>query len=141
MSTLRKINTEKYVGGRGAATGHARSEKRRGGRIKCNAMTCELGAVEDLSSCGVRVHTKKRPTTRVGDARELTLKAGDEQYVVRAICVWVRVDDNCEFDLGFELPDVDAVTRRKLMELAATAQHTEGLTRGWSPMQWWRKAD
>jgi hypothetical protein len=136
---LRKINTQEYVG-RGAAAGPARSEKRRGGRIRCSSLTCELGRIEDLSSCGLRIHTKKKPTTQVGDQCELTLKADDESYVVTGICVWIRVDDKCEFDLGFELRDVDAITRKRLIELAATGQATEGMTRGWSPMQWWRNA-
>jgi hypothetical protein len=108
MSHFRKINTEEYVGGRGHATGHARSEKRRGGRIKCSAMKCDLGTVED--------------------------------HTVRATCVWIRVDDHCEFEMGWELPEVDAATRKRLMELAATAQDSEGMSRGWSPMKWWRKA-
>ena len=136
---LRKINTEEYVG-RGAVSGHARSEKRRGGRIKCSTLMCELGRVEDLSACGMRVHTRKKPTSQVGDERELTLKSDDESFVVNAVCVWIRVDDRCEFDMGWELPNVDALTRKRLMELAATGQATEGMSRGWSPMQWWRSA-
>lgn len=140
MAEFRKINTEEYVGGRGHATGHARAEKRRGGRIKCSAMTCELGAVDDLSACGVKIHCKKKPVNQVGDVREITLKAEGEEHTVRALCVWVRVDDHCEFDMGWELPEVDAATKKRLMELAATAQDSEGMTRGWSPMKWWRKA-
>jgi hypothetical protein len=136
---LRKINTDQYVG-RAAVSGPARSEKRRGGRIKCSSITCELGHVEDLSACGLRIHTRKKPTSQVGDDRELTLKCDDESIVVAATCVWIRVDDRCEFDLGWELREVDALTRKRLMELAATGQATDGMSRGWSPMQWWRSA-
>ncbi|HVU62931.1 MAG TPA: PilZ domain-containing protein [Phycisphaerales bacterium] len=136
---LRKINTDQYAG-RTTVTGHARSEKRRGGRIKCSSLTCELGGVADISSSGMRVHTKKKPATQVGDERELTLKCDDEKFVVNAICVWIRVDDRCEFDMGWELKQCDALTRKRLMELAASGQHSEGLARGWSPMQWWRNA-
>ena len=140
MAQFRKINTEEYVGGRGHVTGHARAEKRRGGRVKCSAMTGELGTVEDLSACGGEVPCKKRPANQVGDVRDITLTAEGEEHTVRGLCVWVRVDDNCEFDMGWELPEVDAATKRRLMELAATAQASEGMTRGWSPMKWWRKA-
>lgn len=140
MALFRKVNTEKYTGGRGTAAGHARAEKRRGGRIRCSAMTCEFGDVADLSACGVRVHSKKAPAVKVGDVRELTLRAGEETITLKATCVWVRVDDEREFDMGWELPEITPAMRKRLLELAATAQDSEGLTRGWSPMEWWRKA-
>lgn len=140
MGLFRKINKDKYTGGRGTAAGVSRSEKRRGGRIRCSSMTCQFGTVADISSCGIRVHCKRKPGVQVGDAGNLILKAEESQITIRAICVWIRVDDNCEFDMGWELPDTDAFTRRKLMHLAATATASEGLVRGWSPMEWWKKA-
>ena len=140
MSLFRKINTDKYVGGRGATAGVTRSEKRRGGRIACSALMCEVGEVRDLSSTGIRVHSKKRPKADAGDERDITLRAEDEAATVRGRCMWVRVDDACEFDSGWEFVGADAAIKRRLMEMAATAQATEGLSRGWSAMKWWGKA-
>jgi hypothetical protein len=140
MAMFRKINTERYTGGRGTAAGHSRSEKRRGGRIRCSAMSCEFGLVADISASGVRVHCKKRPTAQVGESRDLTLTAGEESFTLQATCVWIRVDDRREFDMGWELGELSAATRKRLLELAATAQDCEGLSRGWSPMEWWRRA-
>lgn len=137
MSLFRKINTDKYVGGRGATTGVARSEKRRGGRIACSALTCEVGEVRDLSSTGIKVHSKKKPKAVAGQEQDLTLRAEEETATIRARCMWVRVDDGCEFDSGWELVNADAALKRRLMEMAATAQATEGLSRGWSAMKWW----
>ena len=140
MELFRKINKDKYVGGRGATTGVARSEKRRGGRIACSTMVCEIGAVLDLSATGMRIHAKKRPTAEVGQERDLTLRAEEETITVRARCMWVRVDDACEFDMGWELVGADGAVKRRLMEMAATAQASEGMTRGWSVMEWWKRA-
>lgn len=137
MSLFRTINTDKYVGGRGVAAGVARSEKRRGGRIACSALTCDHGEVRDLSSTGIKVHSKKKPKTAAGEEQELTLRAEDETVAIRARCMWVRVDDGCEFDSGWELVGADAALKRRLMQMAATAQATEGLSRGWSAMKWW----
>jgi hypothetical protein len=140
MALFRKVNTEKYVGGRGHAAGPARSEKRRGGRIRTSALGCEFGRVLDLSSTGVRVHSKKRPAVEVGQSHTLTLTAVDETLAVRAKCVWLRVVNTDEFEMGWELLNVDVGKRKKLLELAATAQATDGLSRGWSPMSWWKQA-
>ncbi len=137
MSLFRTINTDKYVGGRGVAAGVARSEKRRGGRIACSALICDHGEVRDLSSTGIKVHSKKKPKTAAGEVQELTLRAEDETVAIRARCMWVRVDDGCEFDSGWELVGADAALKRRLMQMAATAQATEGLSRGWSAMKWW----
>lgn len=137
MELFRKINKDKYVGGRGATTGVARSEKRRGGRIACSALTCEVGEVRDLSSTGIKVHSKKKPKVVAGEERDLTLRAEDETAAVRVRCMWVRVDDACEFDSGWELVGADGALKRRLMEMAATAQASEGLSRGWSAMKWW----
>ena len=131
---VRRINTEKFAGGRGSTNAVSRSEKRSTGRIRTDALRCNLGAVADLSAGGVRVHSRKKPDIQVGDRRTVTLTAEEESVDVEATCVWLRVDDDCEFDIGLRLENVDAPTRRHLLALAATAQATEGLTRGWSPM-------
>lgn len=140
MGWFRKINTEKYVGGRGATTGVVRSEKRRGGRIKCSALLCEFGQIQDLSSTGLRTHSKKKPTVTVGETRSITIKSPDENLSMRGRCVWIRVDEACEFDMGWEFLHIDALTKKRLLEMAATGQATEGLSRGWAPMQWWNSA-
>lgn len=131
---VRRINTEKFAGGRGSTTAAARSEKRSTGRIKTTALRCDFGQVTDLSAGGVKAHSKKRPAIQVGEKRTITLTAEEESVEVEATCVWLRVDDACEFDIGLRLDGVDAQTRRRLMGLATTAQATEGLTRGWTPM-------
>jgi Tfp pilus assembly protein PilZ len=130
----RLINTEKFAGGRGATTGVLRSEKRNGGRIRTSALKCEIGPVLDLSPGGLRMHSKKQPTLRVGDPITLSLKAEDQSMDVHGKIVWIRIDDNCEYDIGVQFNNPEAMRRGKLMQLAATAQASEGLTRGWSPM-------
>lgn len=131
---LRRINTEKYAGGRGATKGDVRAEKRGAGRIRCSTLECELGRVDDLSSSGIRVHAKRKPTVEVDQTLELNLRAEDEVVTSRARVVWIRVDEACEFDIGLQLLHVDDAKKRRLIRLATTAQATDGLTRGWAPM-------
>lgn len=140
MRLFRKINTEKYSGGRGTTNGVVRSEKRKGGRIRCSTMTCELGQVLDLSPTGVRLVSKTKPEFVAGDTRSLTLKAEEHELELRGKCVWVRVNQDCEYEVGFEFLHSTAAMRSKLVEMAATAQASDGLTRGWAPMQWWKTA-
>lgn len=130
----RLINTEKFAGGRGATAGVLRSEKRSGGRIRTSSLMCEVGPVLDLSPGGLRAHSRKQPQFRVGDPISLTLRAEDESMDVRGKVVWIRVDDRCEFDVGVQFENPEAIRRGKLMQLASTAQASEGLTRGWAPM-------
>lgn len=130
----RRINTEKFAGGRGTTGGTARSEKRSTGRIKTTALLCELGEVTDLSAGGIKIHSRKRPNMQVGEKKTITLKAEDESVELDTTCVWLRVDDDCEFDIGLRIENADGTKRRRLLEVAATAQATDGLSRGWSPM-------
>jgi hypothetical protein len=131
---VRRANTEKFAGGRGSTGGQARSEKRSTGRIRTDALRCELGMVSDLSAGGLRIHSKKRPTVQVGETRMITLQVEEQSVQVEALCVWLRVDDACEFDIGMRIDNADGTLRRNLLALAATAQACDGLSRGWSPM-------
>lgn len=130
----RRINTEKFAGGRGTTSGPARSEKRSTGRIKTTSLRCELGEVTDLSAGGIKVHSRKKPNLQLGDKKTITLKAEDESVELETTCVWLRVDDDCQFDIGLRIENADGAKRRRLLEIAATAQATDGLSRGWSPM-------
>ncbi len=140
MGLFRKINTEKYSGGRGTTSGVVRSEKRKGGRIRCSTMVCEHGSVIDLSPTGVRVLAKTKPDFVCGDTRSMTLRAEEHELELRGKCVWIRVNERCEYEAGFEFLHVTPAIRRTLVEMAATAQASDGLTRGWAPMQWWKQA-
>jgi len=137
---LRKINKDKYIAGRVSNDAQARNEKRTRGRIRCVTLTCDLGLVRDLSATGFLVHSAKRPKAKVGDTVRLTLSTHNEHAVVRATCQWLRVDERCEFDSGWHLVDVDPHTRQRLLEFASLAQARDTLSRGWSPMEWWKKA-
>lgn len=140
MALFRKINTEKYVGGRGTNTGVTRAEKRKGGRIRCSTLDSSLGPVLDLSPTGLRLLSKSQPKQQVGDQLDLTLKADGEELDVKARCVWIRVNDDRKFEMGFEFVGADGALKKRLIDMAATGQACEGLTRGWSPMQWWNQA-
>lgn len=130
----RRINTEKFAGGRGATQGVLRTEKRTGGRIKTSALQCEFGRVLDLSPGGVRILCKKTPKEQVGTSVSLTLAAEDDSLRIHGKIVWIRVDPSCQFQMGVQFNHVGPTQRRQLMALAATAQASEGLSRGWSPM-------
>lgn len=140
MRLFRKINTEKYSGGRGTTSGVARNEKRKGGRIRCAVMTCEHGRVLDLSPTGVRLLCKGKPNFVAGDTRGMTFRAEEHELEIRGKCVWIRVNEECEYEVGFEFLHTTGAIRSKLIEMAATAQASDGLTRGWAPMQWWKTA-
>jgi hypothetical protein len=131
---VRRINTEKFAGGRGATQGVMRTEKRTGGRIRTSSLECDLGKVLDLAPGGMRVLCRKTPKERVGDAVSLTLRAEAEQMPVRGKIVWMRVDDECRFQVGVQFDLIGSKQKRELMALATTAQASEGLSRGWAPM-------
>ena len=131
---LRRINTEKFAGGRGATQGVLRTEKRAGGRINTSSLSCEVGQVLDLSPGGVRILCKKTPKQQVGTSISLTLAAEDDSFRVHGKIVWIRVDPRCRFQMGVQFDHVGPVQKRHLLALAATAQASEGLSRGWSPM-------
>ena len=134
MFFRRLTNTEKFAGGRGAASGVVRTEKRVSGRLRTTKIKSTLGAVLDMSATGVRVSTARKPKVEVGHELRLDLATDEQSMTLPARVVWVRVQHDCSFQIGMEFQQIDSLRKRQIAALLKTAIDCEGLTRGWTPM-------
>ena len=142
MRPQRMTNTEKYAGGRGGETeGVLRSEKRGSGRLRCSKVTCSLGAVCDLSASGARIACRKKPTIDVGGTVTIELSIEEQSVSMPAKVIWIRVQEDCSFQLGLRFEDMDPLRKRQLIGVVQTGLDSEGLTRGWAPLNPPRRAN
>ncbi len=133
-------NAEKFVGGRGAATGVMRFEKRGNGRVRTSRIRTDIGEVQDLSLTGCRICAPKKSKFEVGQTTRIQFTAEEISLSIQATVVWVRVMTDRTCHLGLRFTEVDASRRRSLLELLRTGVANEGLSRGWSPMAGFHEA-
>lgn len=92
--------------------------RRRAGRLPLEALSCELGPIEDLSQTGMRVRSWRRlPVPEL----MLTLRGYDSYEPLRVACrvTWIRRDGIFRYELGFQFMNVTPALVRRLTALAS----------------------
>lgn len=87
---------------------HDRETNRRvKGRVVCMGLECSHGRVDDLSSGGLRLITRRRGIMTVGAEAWVTLRGDDLQAKLPARVVWVRRHGFVSHLVGLEWVDTE----------------------------------
>jgi hypothetical protein len=65
-------------------------DARRARRLRTNTLTCDLGAILDISRTGMRVRCPSKPSLRVSQVVPLCLESSGQRLRVSAIAVWIK---------------------------------------------------
>lgn len=95
-------------------------ERRSVDRTPISQVTCDAGAIIDLSIRGMRVLANE-PWPE-GETRPLTLTDGRHKLVLPARCVWQRHDSDQCFGLGLAFDHVEPAHEGMLLRF--TMEHT-----------------
>jgi hypothetical protein len=79
--------------------------RRRGGRLRCQDLRCDLGQILDISSTGMRVAVGRRPAAEEGSVLPVVFSTPDG-----TVKLWTRVarckrHDSSRRELGLEFVD------------------------------------
>ena len=94
----------------------AEEKRRRSGRLALEQVCCDLGAVLDLSSHGMRVRARK--SLQEGDIRVVILEGLGGTLGMKSRVVWIKRNGMFRHEIGFEFMDVDPDLARKLTQMA-----------------------
>lgn len=109
--------------------------RRRSGRLRCEAVRCSMGEVIDISAGGMRVFRRNRPGAHAGDTVTVTLDAMGHQ--IKAPVRICRVDCQGLFkvEIGLEFTQLTPELRATLNEIARSVStnsvflHSQNATR------------
>ncbi|MBX3403588.1 MAG: PilZ domain-containing protein [Phycisphaeraceae bacterium] len=96
------------------------SDRRRGGRLVCEGLTCQFGHVADLSCTGAKVFSKKLPPMEVGDVAQVRFSGLGPEFVLPAQLVRLIKRPDC-FECGFRFWSLNEVQSRTLGQMARVA--------------------
>ena len=97
------------------------SDRRRGGRLVCEGITCQYGQVADLSCTGMKLLTRKLPQIEVGTKAVMRFTGINVDVLLPAELTRVTKRKDGWFDCGFRFPDLDTRQRATLAQLARIA--------------------
>ena len=115
-SKVRKLgrNIRAGVTRLGSLIEHDFIERRRAGRIKPAPLSCNLGAVTDLSGGGMRIISRRPLTGEV----TVELWDTDRRVEVQGQVIWTKHLDADEYEIGVEFSSVAPEVVRALTALA-----------------------
>lgn len=82
-------------------------DRRRAGRVRCFATSCQFGTVADFSRTGVKVMTRRVVKVPAGQTVNLQIEASGAKIVVPARVVSSRPSARGGYETGFEFWGVD----------------------------------
>lgn len=98
------------------------TDRRRGGRVRCDLTTCQFGAVVNISRTGMRVVSRRLiPTMPPGSSMPVTVTAAGRSLQVPARAVHNRPRPDGMFEVGFQFVGITEAVARDLIDLARTA--------------------
>lgn len=98
------------------------SERRRGGRVRCDLTTCQFGSIVNISRTGMRVVSRKLvPVMPPGASMPVAVSAAGRTMQVPARVVHNRPRADGMFEVGFQFVGITEATARDLVDLARTA--------------------
>ncbi len=97
------------------------ADKRRGGRLNCERLTCEWGDVDDLSAKGMCVLTRKLSGAAEGEEFDLTLRGFGRELPVRVRICRIKPAGLFKREVGVQFLDPDEHTRSVLWDFARAA--------------------
>lgn len=100
--------------------------RRRAARHRNGDVSCPLGEVVEMSSCGIRIVCSGRPPVRRGDACTLRIGGLDGSVNVEARLVWMRRRGFRHFTLGFEFVGTGPALTRALESVALYGIFSDG---------------
>lgn len=100
------------------------TNKRRFGRVKCQGIESELGAVLDISAAGMRIAVSGA-IPAVGKVFKTYIVGFDGPVEVAARVVWVRKVGMWRKEAGISFEYVTPTIARSLAALARTVAHNE----------------
>jgi len=101
-------------------------EKRHRGRFARPPFHCSLGAVEDVSSTGMRLRIKKGQGIRVGQTIQITLDNEPSAGLATVKVVWVKKAGLFRQLVGLEFVDVSPGAREAILSALSRAVNTNG---------------
>lgn len=96
------------------------SDRRRGGRLVCEGLTCQYGQVADLSCTGAKVFSKKLPPMEVGDVAQVRFTGLGPDFVLPAQLVRLIKRNDC-FECGFRFWSLNEGQSKTLGQMARIA--------------------
>lgn len=98
------------------------TDRRRGGRVRCDLTTCQFGAVVNISRTGMRVVSRKMvPAMPPGSSMPVKVTAAGRTLQVPARAVHNRPRADGMFEVGFQFVGITEAVARDLVDLARTA--------------------
>lgn len=101
-------------------------EKRHRGRFARPPFRCSLGAVEDVSSTGMRLRIKKGQGIRVGQTIRITLDNQPTVGLATVKVVWIKKAGLLRQIVGFEFVDMSPGAREAILTALSRAVNTNG---------------
>jgi hypothetical protein len=95
--------------------------RRRFGRLRCEEVSCSLGAVLDLSAGGMRVASPKSKWFPLGDEVTVTLFGNSTSLLIRARIAWSRKTGWRTGEIGLMFLDMSPEARASLTRFAVAA--------------------
>ncbi|MFN0010039.1 MAG: PilZ domain-containing protein [Phycisphaerales bacterium] len=111
------------------ANGHSGPNKRTKGRLRCELLTCELGAILDVSASGMRIDCGKLCPVQVGQTLPLTLRAASQSLAAIARVAWVRRSGHDTQQAGVEFVETSPAFAQALRELTLTCMEMRSAMR------------
>lgn len=99
-------------------------ERRRKGRVRCENVMCNLGAVIDISASGIRVHRSGMRMFRPGKLLKIRLMSSDAVLDLRGRVAWCRSVGFCQQVFGVHF---EGLTREQESMLITIGRHNRRL--------------
>lgn len=94
------------------------SERRRHGRVRCEAVESSIGPVIEASAGGLRLRTRSLRGLTQGEPVGLVVRAFGDPFSIPVRVVWSRRRGLLTHEVGVEFVEVTAPLRRALSQIA-----------------------
>lgn len=79
---------------------------RKGGRLRCELIACDLGDVLDMSRTGMRVKGKRSPGVKPGECYSITITGPGAKLTIGTRVVWVKKSGLFHSEVGLEFTEI-----------------------------------
>lgn len=108
------------------------NDRRRAERHENSTLSCQIGAVVDISSAGMKLVCEGKPPIKVGQIIDTKLDSGSQRVSVQAMVVWIRRKGFKTFTVGLQFINmknslkaaIEALGMYGYIDLEAAAQRS-----------------